>query len=359
MADLANDDTREIAFTCWNDSLYVVTPTGARVSGFPRGAGGDFKRGPVIGDIDNDGTMEILAANSDKKLYCYNHNGTNYLAGGILATLPDSIVAAPSLANLDADPQLEIVVTALDGKIYAFNHDGTGFLAPGGLFAFPDPSAPVAKQRITASAIIANVDGDSDFEIFVGHHNGKFYGYTHTGVLIPGFPVSTDLEIYATAAAGDIDGNGDIEIAFGSFDGTVNVLDFSGPATPANLPWPMEGQNPHRTAVYGELGPWQTGSNDMLSAIAAFALEPSMPNPFAGATTIRFAAPQPTPVVLRIFDVSGRAVRTLLDGSVPAGRHSYIWDGRDDGGHETSAGVYFVRLEGADKLLTQKTIRIR
>ncbi len=361
IADLANDGTREIAFTCWNDSLYVITPTGARVTGFPKGAANDFKRGPVIGDLDNDGTMEILASNFDTNVYAYNHNGTNYLSGGIFADLPAAVIGAPALANLDGDPQLEVVVatSSPDGKVYAFNHDGSGFLAPGGLFAFPDPTAQGTLQSITATPIIVNVDGDSDFEIFFGHLNGKFYGYHHTGVLMSGFPVSTDLEIYSTAAAGDLDGNGDIEIAFASFDGSVNVLDFSGPATPANMPWPMEGQNPARTAVYGELGPWQTGSGDLASIITAFALEPNMPNPFARSTTIRFASPRETPVVLRIFDVSGRAVRTLINGSIPAGRHSFTWDGRDDGGRETSAGVYFVRLEGDQKMLTQKTIRVR
>jgi hypothetical protein len=359
VADLANDGTREIVFTSWNDSLYVITPTGARAPGFPRGGTKDFKRGPVIGDIDNDGTKEILAGNQDGKVYCFNHDGSNYLPGGVFATLPDSIVAAPALANLDGDPQLEVVVGCYDGKVYAFNHDGTGFLVGGGLFAFPDPSAPSNRQHVTASPIVVNLDGDGDFEVLFGHHNGKLYGYSHTGVLLSGFPVSTDLQIHSTPCAGDLDGNGDIEVAFASYDGSINVLDFTGPATPANLPWPMAGQNIARTATYGELGPWQTDAPDLAAAITAFALEPNAPNPFARQTTVRFASPRAGSVKLRIFDVAGRVVRTLVDGALPAGRHALTWDGRDDEGRETTAGVYFVRLEGDEKTLTQKSIRVR
>ncbi len=359
IADLAGDGTREIVFTSWNDSLYVITPTGARVTGFPRGAGADFKRGPVIGDLDNDGTMEILAGNADSRVYCYNHNGSNYLPGGVFADLPDSVTSAPALANLDGDPFLEVVVCCHDGKIYAFNHDGTGFLQAGGLFVTPEPTTPAPERKMTASPIIADVDGDSDFEIFVGNHHGNFYGFHHTGVLMPGFPIKTDLQIHSTAAAGDLDGNGDIEVAFAAYDGSLHVLDFTGPATAAALPWPMLGQNIARTAVYGEAGPWQTGAEGLAPAVTEFALDQNTPNPFRGTTTIRFASPTEMPVALRVFDVNGRVVRTLLSGRVVAGRHSVSWDGRDDKGRATSAGVYFYRLDGESETLTRKSIRLK
>lgn len=362
VADLANDGTREIVFTSWNDSLYVITPTGTRVPGFPRGASGgannDFKRGPVIGDLDADGTKEILAGSFNGNLYCFNHDGSNYLAGPVFATLPGAATGSPALANLDADPQLEVVVGCEDGKIYAFNHNGTGFTQTGGLFAHPDPAAPIVDQKITASPIIVNVDGDSDFEIFIGNHTGKFYGYHHTGVLMAGFPIKTDLPIHSTAAAGDFDGNGDLEVAFASYDGTVNVLDFTGPAVPAAMPWPTYAQNNARTAVYGEAGPYQTGAEG-LAASFSFSLDQNAPNPFQGQTQILFAAPHSMAVKLGVYDVQGRLVKSLYDGTVAAGQHRVTWDGRDESGKATTAGVYFYRLDGPEKTLTRKSIRVR
>jgi flagellar hook assembly protein FlgD len=49
----------------------------------------------------------------------------------------------------------------------------------------------------------------------------------------------------------------------------------------------------------------------------------------------------------------------LVVGVVRAGRHTVTWDGRDERGLETTAGVYFYRLDGENETLTKKTIRLR
>ncbi|MGH2570609.1 MAG: FlgD immunoglobulin-like domain containing protein, partial [bacterium] len=68
------------------------------------------------------------------------------------------------------------------------------------------------------------------------------------------------------------------------------------------------------------------------------------PNPFRAATSIRFSMPQPGVATLSIHDVTGRRVRSLLDGAVAPGYRSLLWDGRDDAGHALASGVYFYRL---------------
>ena len=47
---------------------------------------------------------------------------------------------------------------------------------------------------------------------------------------------------------------------------------------------------------------------------------------------------------LRIYDLSGRLVRTLVDGEQGAGLHTVVWDGRDSSGKKVAGGVYFYRL---------------
>ena len=75
-------------------------------------------------------------------------------------------------------------------------------------------------------------------------------------------------------------------------------------------------------------------------------LHPAAPNPFSRAITISFELPAPAPVRLAVFDVAGRRVRLLVDGERhAAGRHSVIWNGRDDAGRAMSSGTYFYRLE--------------
>jgi hypothetical protein len=88
-------------------------------------------------------------------------------------------------------------------------------------------------------------------------------------------------------------------------------------------------------------------------------LHPSTPNPFGDRTEIRFDLPRPGPVALKVFDVAGRLVRTLVDGEEPAGFRAVSWDGTDDGGARVSAGVYFYTLETAGESFRRKMVRLR
>jgi hypothetical protein len=89
------------------------------------------------------------------------------------------------------------------------------------------------------------------------------------------------------------------------------------------------------------------------------ALYPAHPNPSPGAASIGFALPRQTHVRLRVYDVAGRLVRTLVDGQVAGGEGVKIWDGRDDAGTPSADGVYFYRLETGTGALTRKMILLR
>jgi hypothetical protein len=78
-----------------------------------------------------------------------------------------------------------------------------------------------------------------------------------------------------------------------------------------------------------------------------FALWSALPNPSAGEVRVRFQVPAQNPVDLRVYDVSGRQVRSLTRQAYDAGTHELLWDGRDDQGRAAASGVYFVRMESA------------
>ncbi|MBK9304444.1 MAG: T9SS type A sorting domain-containing protein [bacterium] len=71
------------------------------------------------------------------------------------------------------------------------------------------------------------------------------------------------------------------------------------------------------------------------------------PNPFNPTTTIRFALPAAGSARLAVYDVTGRLVRTLIDGNLAAGAHEASWDGRDAAGRSAASGVYLARLSTA------------
>jgi hypothetical protein len=70
----------------------------------------------------------------------------------------------------------------------------------------------------------------------------------------------------------------------------------------------------------------------------------SRPNPFNATTRISFDLETGGRAQLRIYDVLGRAVRSLVDAHLFTGRWTAAWDGRDASGRRLPTGVYFVRL---------------
>jgi hypothetical protein len=96
------------------------------------------------------------------------------------------------------------------------------------------------------------------------------------------------------------------------------------------------------------------------AAPAAFLLHQNVPNPFNPATEIRFDLPAPAAVTLRIYDVAGRRVSTLLDGAaLPAGELRAFWRGEDDAGAPMPSGIYFCQLETGAEIATRKMTLLR
>jgi hypothetical protein len=80
------------------------------------------------------------------------------------------------------------------------------------------------------------------------------------------------------------------------------------------------------------------------------------PNPMGSRTEIAYTIAVPGPVRLTVYDVSGRVVRRLAEGTEGAGRHERAWDGTSDAGARVPAGVYSIRLEapgfrGSEKII--------
>ena len=90
---------------------------------------------------------------------------------------------------------------------------------------------------------------------------------------------------------------------------------------------------------------FSTGVGEEPGLPQTFKLSQNYPNPFNPSTTIRYELPGPAQVVLDIYDLRGRKVRTLVRGRQLAGVHSVLWNGRDESGGSLASGVYFYRLE--------------
>ncbi len=89
------------------------------------------------------------------------------------------------------------------------------------------------------------------------------------------------------------------------------------------------------------------GIEEEESIPTTFGLEQNYPNPFNPSTTIRYQLPTASTVSIRVFDMLGQEVRTLLETTQPAGRYSIVWDGTNSAGKALASGLYLYRIQAA------------
>lgn len=90
-----------------------------------------------------------------------------------------------------------------------------------------------------------------------------------------------------------------------------------------------------------------------------YALSQNHPNPFNAGTTISYSLPVAGHVALKVYNVRGQLVKTLVEGTQPAGKYAAPWNGYDREGQQVASGIYFYRLSGDHCGLTKKMILLR
>lgn len=89
------------------------------------------------------------------------------------------------------------------------------------------------------------------------------------------------------------------------------------------------------------------------------ALGHARPNPFNPVTTIDYSVAVPGRVALRVYDVAGRLVRTLIDSELEPGEFEAPWDGTTVEGLRAASGVYFVRMESDGFTASEKLVLLK
>jgi hypothetical protein len=92
---------------------------------------------------------------------------------------------------------------------------------------------------------------------------------------------------------------------------------------------------------------------------STFTLGNNYPNPFNPSTTIRYSIPTAGYVRLRVFDVSGREVASLVNGVQSAGNYVVNWHGTDDAGRSVASGAYFYTLESLGQKTTRRMVLLK
>jgi len=123
----------------------------------------------------------------------------------------------------------------------------------------------------------------------------------------------------------------------------------------------MECQSPSiRNRLMDEIRSWfqMPGPMDITGTetSAAYRLSQNYPSPFNPMTTIEFDIREKGQVRLRIYNVAGQLVRTLVDGELETGGYAEDWNGLNDAGSKVASGVYFYRLESGEFESVKKVV---
>ena len=90
-----------------------------------------------------------------------------------------------------------------------------------------------------------------------------------------------------------------------------------------------------------------------------YVLYQNYPNPFNPSTNIKYALLQNSFVSIKVYDILGREVKTLVSSELPAGNHSIVWKGDDNNGHSVSSGTYIYRIHTDNFVQTKKMILMK
>jgi hypothetical protein len=96
-----------------------------------------------------------------------------------------------------------------------------------------------------------------------------------------------------------------------------------------------------------------------VGAPAAFELSQNYPNPFNPSTTIHYSIPEDAQVIIQIYDITGRIVKTLSNTRQSAGDYNVRWEGDNSSGSEVSAGMYFLKLNAGSYSNTIKMMLLK
>lgn len=326
-----------------------------------------------IVDLDDDGDMDVLAAACvDDRLIWFENDGSQNFTTHVIATgLNNATVIRAVDFDGDGDWDLLSSEWSTAGAITWYENNGDENFTPADIMT--GPNGFFALQ-------IADVDDDGDIdlisttpntdEISWHENDGNLSFTTHT--------ITTDADSVVWVDTADLDGDGDIDVisasqnddkvAWYENDGdqsfTTHVIttdaDFVQKVFAADVDSDGDidvlsaSANDNKIAWYENSLITTSVEAEGVTTPAEFSLLQNYPNPFNPTTTIAFSLPQSSFITLKVYNLLGSQVATLLEAYKPAGQHTVSFDAS-----ALASGLYYYTLTAGDFKQSRKMLLLR
>ena len=187
-----------------------------------------YRSTPIFVDIDGDGDLDLFVGESYGRIYYYRNDGSNtspfWTQEGMIADSGGSTIdvgsySSPSFVDIDNDGDYDMFVGESGGRIHFYRNDAAGWTSMGWL---TDSGGNTMDVGSYSSPIFMDIDGDSDYDLFIGEYYGRIYYYHNDGDVFSAIwnLVSTrynytGVDYNATPSLIDIDNDGDYDLFIG------------------------------------------------------------------------------------------------------------------------------------------------
>lgn len=291
-----------------------------------------FNSSPAFADLDGNGTQDLLIGTYYKdSVFYYKNIGTptsynfQYMGTGLsalgLATLGQA--STPTFVDIDNDGDKDLFLGSSSGKIYYYRNDGS-VQAPH--FTFITDFYQGIDVGDDSTPRFADIDGDGDFDLFIGTRSGTIWYYLNTGsALNPIFVLQTsnykNINVFGESCPEwvDIDGDTDLDLFLGNLKGGIYYYE-------------------NRDVI----GIRNISSNTPDN----FKLFQNYPNPFNPTTNIKFNVQTKSFINLSVYDISGRFITKLVDKNLSEGSYETDFNA---GELNLPSGIYFYVMNASNE----------
>ncbi len=333
---LARLDPQRFAYSSKGGEIGLASTATGMV--WQRNVGTGVSNAPIIADLDQDGSTEIVSLTDEGELHVFSPEG-NDVSGfpRITSARNPSWMAA---GDIDGDRFIDLVMIS-ENQIYALNH--TGALKNN----FPvtlDASALVNRS----SPVLADMNSDGIADIIVGARENQVTAFTFSGKVVAGFPLSTGQAVHSTPFTTDADGDGDVEMCAVAEDGFVYVWNLTASFSASASSWPgLFGGVAHSNAnLQFQVPP--PASGQLMPGNLVY----NYPNPTeSNRTTIRYTLNAAADVRIKIYDLVGEYVDELVGPGFARTENEVDWRLEN-----IESGVYLARVEAKSTSQTDVAI---